>query len=121
MTTKAIGDAAETLACNYLLGQNLTLLDRNYRCKRGEIDLIMRDHQNSLIFIEVRYRRNTSYGSALETINRKKQDRIIYCALCYLKRHRAMNLCSRFDVIAIEGTLQQENITWLKNAFEVAT
>lgn len=119
MTTKKTGDAAEVLACRFLLDKGLQLLQRNYRCKRGEIDLIMKDCQDILVFVEVRYRRRTHFGRAFETVDRNKRKRIAYCALCYLSRQRALNQNARFDVVAIEGDAGHERITWLRNAFEV--
>lgn len=116
MNRKMIGNRAETLACNYLQHHGLTLVTRNFYCRRGEIDLIMRDHE-SLVFVEVRYRRQTRYGHAAETVVRSKQVRIIRCAQYYMHFHHAWNDGARFDVVSIEGEPGDPAITWLKDAF----
>lgn len=118
MNRKLIGDRAETLACNYLQHHGLTLVERNFHCRRGEIDLIMRDH-NSLVFVEVRYRRQIHYGHAAETVVRNKQVRIIYCAQYYMHCHHTWNDVARFDVVSIEGEPANPAINWLKDAFRL--
>ena len=116
MNRKAMGDHAEQLACAFLQQQGLQLLIRNYRCRRGEIDLIMRDG-DSLVFVEVRYRHRTAFGTAAETVSTSKQARIIHCAKCYLTQQRAWNEPARFDVVCIEGSAQRRRTEWLPNAF----
>ena len=116
MNRKATGDYAEQLACGYLQRHGLQLLTRNYRCRRGEIDIVMRDG-DSLVFVEVRYRHRTAFGTAAETVSTSKQARIIHCANCYLARYRAWNEPARFDVVCIEGGASQRRIEWLQNAF----
>lgn len=112
------GANAEELACRYLLQQGLRLITRNYHCRQGEIDLIMRDTDN-LVFVEVRYRRQSRYGSGLESVNRRKQQRITHCATHYLHRHpRAGNLAARFDVVAVSPDIEGPRIDWIRNAFE---
>ena len=116
MNRKRIGHRAESLACGYLKRRGLRLLSRNFRCRRGEIDLIMQDG-DSLVFVEVRYRHRTAFGTAAETVSTSKQARIIHCANCYLARYRAWNEPARFDVVCIEGGASQRRIEWLQNAF----
>jgi putative endonuclease len=116
MNRKAAGDRAEERACCYLRRQGLELLDRNYRCRRGEIDLVMRDG-DSLVFVEVRYRRQTAFGRAAETVSTAKQARITRCAHCYITQHRAWNEPARFDVVCIEGDPAWGAIQWLRDAF----
>ncbi|MCD6055943.1 MAG: YraN family protein [Gammaproteobacteria bacterium] len=114
-TTKAIGQHAETIANNYLRQRGLRFVGSNIAFRQGEIDLIMQDG-NYLVFIEVRYRRNTAFGSALETITSVKQKRLMLAAMNYLMHNpRWQNKPIRFDVVAVEG----DNITiqWIKNAF----
>jgi len=118
MNRKATGDRAELLACRYLKRNGLKLLCRNYRCRRGEIDLIMRDG-DSLVFVEVRYRQQTRFGHAAETVSRTKQNRIIYCARCYMTVHQNWNMPARFDVVAIEGKPDDLRIEWIANAFQL--
>jgi putative endonuclease len=108
-----IGGRQEQRAEQYLLSQGLRLIARNYRCRQGEIDLIMRDG-DCLAFIEVRYRKNASFGSAAASVTISKQRRIVLTAQHYLQRHSNGGDC-RFDVLAMTGS---EHIEWLKNAFE---
>ncbi len=119
LNRKGIGDEAEALACEYLGKQGLILLERNYRCRGGEIDLVMQ-HDDSLVFIEVRYRRNTGYGSAAETVTVNKQRRLIHCARVYMKHRRAWNVPARFDVVSIEGQPGNLKIDWISDAFQAA-
>jgi len=108
----AIGAGKEELARRYLEGSGLRLVERNYRCRLGEIDLIMRDG-DCLAFIEVRYRKSAGYGSPAESVTPRKQQRIILAARHYLQRHPTRLDC-RFDVLALTGN---QRVEWLKNAF----
>lgn len=117
---KTIGDNAESAACNYLVAQGLKLLARNFRCRGGEIDLVMQ-HHDSLVFVEVRYRKRTDYGHAAETVTRTKQQRVIRCAQFYMSRHGGWNMAARFDVVSIEGSLCARRIEWISDAFRIDT
>lgn len=110
------GQQAEQLACEYLQQQGLTLVERNYYCRLGEIDLIMQHHK-SLVFIEVRYRKNNLFGGAIGSITTKKQDKLQKTALHYLQQHKTRQN-SRFDVIAITGQGPQQTLEWLQNVFQ---
>lgn len=111
------GQAAEDLACAYLSARGLSLLERNYRCTRGEIDLIMRDAQGATVFVEVRLRRDTRFGGALASIDHRKQGRLAATALHYLQRHTALSrIPCRFDVVCVTPPSAVE---WIANAFEV--
>ncbi|MDX1836243.1 YraN family protein [Legionella taurinensis] len=113
--SKGIGDKAELLACNYLKQQGLTLLFSNYRCRFGEIDLIMRDG-NYLVFVEVRARKSSAFGGALASITASKQKRLIQTALHYqLTQNQQNQHPLRFDVVCLQGTPCQ--LEWIKNAF----
>lgn len=117
-TTRLQGAQAEDLACKFLVEQGLRLIDRNFHCRGGEIDLIMRDTDN-LVFVEVRYRRQQRYGSGVESVNRHKQRRIVQCATYYLHRHpRAAALAARFDVVALAPEDNELQIEWIRNAFD---
>jgi len=116
-TSKNVGEEAERLAQRYLEQRGLTLITRNYRCRRGEIDLIMQDG-NFLVFIEVRYRKNAIYGSALESVTKKKQRRLLLAANYYLQNEKLNeDILCRFDVISASGQYNPE-INWIKNAFQ---
>jgi putative endonuclease len=112
MSSKSIGIAKEELACNYLLARGLQLIARNVQYRCGEIDLIMQD-TTSLIFIEVRYRRNNLFGTPQESIGWHKQQRLRAAANQYLQQHPTRLAC-RFDVIAIT---RNDTIEWLQDAF----
>ena len=115
--TQAQGQAGETLACHYLQQNGLSLVERNYRCPRGEIDLIMRDGQ-SLVFVEVRRRSNPRFGGAAASVDARKQAKLIASALHYLQQQPHLGkLAARFDVIAINGQAPVE-IDWIKDAFQ---
>ena len=109
------GVHAEEQAHQFLISKGLKPVCRNFRCKVGEIDLIMLDG-NTLVIVEVRYRKNDKYGSALESVTKKKQSRIIAATHCYLKSNNS-NQAIRFDVIAISGN---NNINWVRNAFQTS-
>ena len=115
-TTKQKGDAAEDRALHYLQAQGLQLLQRNYRTPGrggGEIDLIMRAADGTLVFVEVRNRASAQHGGAMASVTFVKQRRIVFAAQYYLLKLRQMPPC-RFDVVAVEG----DNMHWFKAAFD---
>lgn len=111
MNKRGTGTFYEEAVCNYLQNAGVEIIERNYRCSMGEIDIIGRQG-DVLIFFEVKYRKNDNFGDALEAVDVKKQKRIIKCANFYLA-FKNCDLFIRFDVIGITG----ENIKWIKNAF----
>lgn len=115
---KDSGSQAEDAARRYLEKQGLRKLTCNYRCRSGEIDLVM-EEGNTLVFVEVRYRSNPHYGIPAETVTREKQRRLSRAAEHYLNgRHNPLPRC-RFDVVAISGS-RMEHIDWIVDAFEPA-
>ena len=112
------GQQAEQLACQYLQQHQLKLITQNYHCRRGEIDLIMQD-ENTLVFVEVRYRKTARFGSALESVDHKKQLKIITTAEHFLMQNDGSYVDYRFDVIAIQPEQGKPVITWLKDAFQL--
>jgi putative endonuclease len=112
------GIAAENVARRYLEDKGLTLVATNFRCKLGEIDLIM-NHHTTLVFVEVRYRNNKTYGSGLDSINHKKQKKIVRAAQYYLQQGYGNRLpCCRFDAIDVKGDLSDSpQCEWISNAF----
>ncbi len=111
------GNSAETLAEKHLINQGLTPIESNYRCKAGEIDLLMRD-AGTLVFIEVRYRSNPFFGTAAESITPKKIQRIRRTAQHFLLTHKQYtHLFMRFDVIAISAQTDEQELLWIKDAF----
>ena len=113
-TTKNIGDQAETVAEDFLIKNKLKIIEKNYRIKAGEIDLIA-DDQGVLTFIEVKYRKTSNFGYPYETVTPSKQQKIIRTAEYYLQKHpKLSNKACRFDVISIHN----DDINWIKNAFD---
>jgi len=107
------GGAAEGLAAAFLEGQGLKILERNYRCRFGEIDLVA-SSSAALVFVEVRARESGTFGGAAGSITAAKRRRIVAAARHYLARHRVKRAC-RFDVVLIQGRSQE--IEWLTDAF----
>ena len=112
------GQAAEDFARDYLTRQGLRLVDRNWSCRGGELDLVMLDG-DTVVFVEVRYRRHRAWGGALESVDSRKQEKLIRAAQLYLQQDSrlAKHPC-RFDVVALDqsGTGQKPN--WIRNAFD---
>ena len=108
-TSVSLGRDAEARALTFLLQQGLTLIEKNFRCRAGEIDLIMRD-ADMLVFIEVRSRKDRRFGGAAASVGPVKQQRLWRSAAFYLLRFRKPPVC-RFDLVAIEG----EDLRWMKN------
>jgi putative endonuclease len=113
----AQGTVAEDLALHYLEARGLSLVTRNFRCRVGELDLIMRDGEQ-LVFVEVRSRRHSRYGTPAESITRTKQQRLLRAAALYLQRQRLDPPC-RFDVVAILQTGDEPRIEWIRDAFQL--
>ena len=112
-----LGRIAEQAALSFLMGKGLTLLTRNYACRLGEIDLIMRD-SDQLVFVEVRLRSNRFYGDGLASITRQKQKRIILAAKHFLSSKSSFaHFNCRFDVVAISRPNGVFCHNWIRNAF----
>ena len=106
------GQHYERQAEAHLLKRGLKAVESNYRCRGGEIDLIMRDGA-TLVFVEVRQRASASHGGAAASISNEKKRRLVAAAQNYLLRYREIPPC-RFDVIAIDGAA----VDWISNAIE---
>ena len=116
---RAFGSVIKQAAAHFLMQHGLTLLSRNFSCRSGEIDLIMRDNE-VIVFIEVRYRRSLSYGTATATVNRYKQQRIIRTAQFFLSSSRLGDLFPcRFDVVGIspDANSGRLHFDWIKDDF----
>ncbi len=115
---RAVGSAAETLAANFLKRQGLRILERNFTCRLGEIDIIARDAE-CLVFVEVRKRRSSGFGSAVLSVDHHKQRKLQRAALVYLRRFPCFaNETCRFDVIGIDGNEPGESrLQWIPDAF----
>ncbi len=110
------GAWAEDLACRHLLHRGLRLVTRNYRCRHGEIDLVMRDGP-TIAFIEVRLRNRTEFGSGAESVDARKRARLSSSAEHYLQRHATLLADCRFDVVSIRRSGNTHRLEWIKNAF----
>jgi len=106
LNTIIIGDFGESAAADYLRQAEYEILERKYRLKIGEIDIIAKQN-NIFVFIEVKTRRSTRYGFPAEAVTYRKQQKILSTAQCYLKQIGQNNACCRFDVMEIFLTQQQ--------------
>lgn len=116
MSNQRQGRRGEARALAYLQGRGLRLLEANYRCRSGEIDLVMR-HGDATVFVEVRARRNRRFGGAAASVTATKQRRLYAAARHYLMVRGTPPGPLRFDVVALEG---DEDVQWIPNAFDVA-
>ncbi|MBK5205642.1 MAG: YraN family protein [Polaromonas sp.] len=124
ITTKSRGDAAESVARAYLIRGGLKFIEANYRTPGrggGEIDLVMRAPDGTLVFVEVRQRSGASHGGAAASIGAVKQRRIIFAARHYLMRFATQPPC-RFDVVLVQGAQGADDacIEWLPAAFDAS-
>lgn len=107
------GTEAEQLAYDFLVSQGLKPVCRNFRCKQGELDLVMLD-QKTLVIVEVRFRKSNAFGGAVASITAKKRAKIIAATQYYLSTQAIKNTV-RFDVVAISGV---SGLNWIQNAFQ---
>lgn len=114
-----IGKQIENLAAIYLQNNNLQLLEKNFRSKFGEIDLILQDPiENQIVFVEVRYRKSIFFGEAVNSVTKLKQNKLIKTAHCYLnKNFHELPISYRFDIISCQGELDRIKIDWIRGAF----
>ncbi len=111
------GQWAEQLAADYICQQGFRIIERNYHCRYGEIDIIARDRMQ-LLFIEVRFRSTRSFGGSVESINAQKISRLRASAKHFLMSYPNLPEYCRYDVIAIQSdTRDVPNIDWIHNAF----
>lgn len=113
MNKRRLGTDKETMAKAYLEARGFQVVERNYRCRQGEVDLIAR-HEGYLVFVEVKYRKTRSAGAAWEAVGITKQRKICRVAEYYALTHgMGTGEGIRYDVLAIQG----EEILWIPNAF----
>lgn len=113
-STKDKGNAYEDECVKFLIDNNITKIRRNYSCRMGEVDIIGYDG-DTLVFFEVKYRKNGTSGFAAEAVDFRKQKKISMVAANYLMVNKlTLDTSVRFDVLAVDGI----NIKWYKNAFE---
>jgi putative endonuclease len=116
---RATGDSFEQRACTLLERAGLKVLARNYTTRHGELDLVMREG-DTIVFVEVRYRKNASHGDAATSVTRSKQAKLILAAQHWLAANPrlAASPC-RFDVVSYDGLGDTLCQAWLRGAFEV--
>jgi putative endonuclease len=107
------GARAEDLCAELLRRSGLRILARNWQCRHGEIDLVA-EEGGTLVFVEVRLRRNARYGGAAESVTRAKRDRLLAAARLYLAGRREVHC--RFDVLLLDGA-EQPRVEWIRDAF----
>ncbi|MEE4732052.1 YraN family protein [Pseudomonas alliivorans] len=118
-TRQQAGREAEVYALQHLQQQGLRLIAQNWLCKRGELDLVMLDG-DTVVFVEVRYRRHSGWGGAVESVDFRKQAKLVTAAQLFLQQESgwARYPC-RFDVIAVEGAPGDSTpLNWIKSAFD---
>jgi putative endonuclease len=117
MSTAESGAWAERVALEYLRNSGLVLIKSNYRCRLGELDLIM-EHELMLVFVEVRLRNNLSFGSGAESVNHPKQRKLIRAAGFFLMRHPSyQDWRCRFDVVSVSKRNYRTHCEWIRDAF----
>lgn len=110
------GEKAEQEAEDFLSSNGLYFIERNFFCRMGEIDLIFLD-QKTYVFIEVRFRSNTSHGSAAESLGKSKLEKVRKSAELWLQKNNKLNSPSRFDAILFDQKIDIHHLTWLKAVF----
>lgn len=115
LNKRTMGGTYEETAARFLVEKGLSIIEKNYRCPAGEIDLIARDGRY-YVFIEVKYRTDGSAGDPMEAVDRRKQQRISRVARNYLARRvKNLDVPCRFDVVGFRGP---GRICWIRNAFD---
>lgn len=120
MNTKILGNRGEDAAASFLERHGLSVLERNFRVKTGEIDIIARDGR-TLVFVEVKTRRTEAYGRPGAAVGFRKQQKIIECARWYLRQRQIESCPCRFDVIEVLAGEGHARIRHIKGAFECSS
>ena len=115
--SRSAGKRGEDLACKYLKKDKYKILEKNYRTKQGEIDIIAEDKGGVLCFIEVKARSRTDYGNPEESVTYYKQKRLLAAAFNYLESKKISSKDMRFDIVSVD--LNKDEIKIIKNAFDV--
>ncbi len=113
-----LGILAEDKAEKFLKASGYRILQRNYKTKLGEVDIIAKD-KDTLCFVEVKCRLSDRFGSGLDAVSRLKQKQISKAALSFLKERNLLDKKARFDVVSLDSSGSEEKITLIKNAFEL--
>jgi len=116
MDTRLLGSEAEHFARQFLQNRGLKFANSNYACRYGEIDLVMYD-EDVIVFVEVRYRSHSDFGSAVESVDNRKQKKLIRAATHYLQAHDLLDVPARIDVVGIHA-LDERAVEWIADAIE---
>ena len=112
------GSEAEKLACGYLEARGLTRLASNFRCRYGELDLVMRDGAQ-LVVVEVRSRRSDRHGAPEASINHRKRRSLMRAAQCFIRDNPQFNgMMLRFDVVGVLTEATRARFRWIRNALQ---
>jgi len=114
-----LGQEGERIAEAYLRKKGYSLVERNYRCSVGELDLVVLDRR-VIVFVEVKTRTDERFGAPLESVGKRKQQRIIKAALFFLSQHRLHHREARFDVVGITLMGREPAVEHVRNAFEIS-
>jgi putative endonuclease len=117
-SARSAGARYEDIALDHLERAGLALIERNYACRYGEIDLVMRE-RDTVVFVEVRYRRGGVFGDGIDSVDAGKRAKLVRAAEVFLVNHpRLAGAACRFDVVAISGDATAPALDWRRNAFE---
>ena len=118
MNKRTVGGSLESLACEYLRNNGAQVIESNYRCRQGEVDIVARDGVY-LCFVEVKYRNNYRFGEPEEAVDLKKRRHICKVSRFYLySKYKSFDIPIRYDVIAISPENDFLTFKWIKNAFD---
>ncbi len=118
MNKREVGADTEQLACDFIASRGGRIVQRNFSCRQGEVDIIAKDG-DYLCFIEVKYRKDDNFGSPEEAVSLQKQKKICNVSRFYLyTRYKSFEIPIRYDVLAISGTDGILSFRWIKNAFD---
>jgi putative endonuclease len=116
---KQLGESGEEIALRFLKKRRFKIVAQNYRCKFGEVDIIARDPDNILTFIEVKTRSSRTHGTPQEAVNTRKQAQISRVALEFIQRYGLEQQRARFDVVAVQLSSSGYTIELIQNAFDL--
>lgn len=119
-TAKILGQVGEDFSAKYLEERGYKIIDRNYKIRSAEIDIIA-EKDNTIIFVEVKTRSNIRHGFPVEAVNLRKQKRIIQAASVFLQDEKYFDFACRFDVIEVYSIADELKLRHIENAFEVTS
>jgi len=114
------GARGEDLAADFLKREGLEVIARNYRCRSGEIDLVARDRDGTIVFVEVKERRTGTHGEGFEAVGPGKRQRLVRAAQHYASRHGVYEASLRFDVVSVAWERDSPKLRWDRGAFDVS-